>query len=324
MAAGGDSGRLLCVTGASGFIGSWLVRCLLDRGYTVHATVKNLQDEGETKHLQAMGGADTRLRLFQMDLVDPASVRPAIQGAHGVFHLASPMILQAEDPEKELLEPAVKGTLNVLRAAKDCGVGRVVLMSSQAAMVPNPNWPAGKVIDDDSWADVELLKKLQIWYSVSKTLAERAAWDFAEKEGLQIAVLNPGMVLGPMLTPSVNTSLRLLLQILGGERLDLDDIYMGCVDVRDVAHSLIMLYENPSAQGRHLCIESVERLVDLANKIADLYPEHPVQRIREDKQGWVVRAKEPSKKLIKLGVRFTPLDETIKDTVDCFRSKGLI
>ncbi|XP_066310122.1 phenylacetaldehyde reductase-like isoform X2 [Miscanthus floridulus] len=323
MAAAGDSGRLLCVTGGSGFIGSWLVRCLLDRGYTVHATVKNLH-EGETKHLQAMGGADTRLRLFQMDLVDPASVRPAIQGAHGVFHLASPMILQAEDPEKELLEPAVKGTLNVLRAAKDCGVGRVVLMSSQAAMVPNPNWPAGKVIDDDSWADVELLKKLQIWYSVSKTLAERAAWDFAEKEGLQIAVLNPGMVLSPMLTPSVNTSLRLLLQILGGERLDLDDIYMGCVDVRDVAHSLIMLYENPSAQGRHLCIESVERLVDLANKIADLYPEHPVQRIREDKQGWVVRTKEPSKKLIKLGVRFTPLDETIKDTVDCFRSKGLI
>ena len=147
-------------------------------------------------------------------------------------------------------------------------------------------------------ACAHLCSELQIWYSVSKTLAERAAWDFAEKEGLQIAVLNPGMVLGPMLTPSVNTSLRLLLQILGGqsitvsccvanlqkmniyicshgtkylksanypgERLDLDDIYMGCVDVRDVAHSLIMLYENPSAQGRHLCIESVERLVDLA------------------------------------------------------------
>ncbi|XP_021312992.1 cinnamoyl-CoA reductase 1 isoform X1 [Sorghum bicolor] len=335
MAAAGDAGGLLvCVTGASGFIGSWLVRCLLDRGYTVHATVKNLlarpaesfaaEDEGETKHLQAMGGADARLRLFQMDLVDPASVQPAIEGAHGVFHLASPMILQAEDPEKELLEPAVKGTLNVLRAAKDCGVGRVVLMSSQAAMVPNPNWPPGKVIDDDCWADVELLKKLQLWYSVSKTLAEKAAWDFAEKEELQIAVLNPGMVLGPMLTPSVNASLRLLLQILGGERIDLDDIYMGCVDVRDVAHSLIMLYENPSAQGRHLCMESAERLVDLANKIADLYPEHPVQRIREDKQGWVVRAKDPSKKLIKLGVRFTPLDKTIRDTVDCFRSKGLI
>ncbi|KAG2592656.1 hypothetical protein PVAP13_5NG569900 [Panicum virgatum] len=302
MATGGaGDGGLVCVKGGSGFIGSWLVRLLLDRGYTVHATVKNLHDEGETKHLLALDGADTRLRLFQMDLLDPASVRPAIDGTRGVFHLASPLILQAEDPENELLEPAVKGTLNVLRAAKDCGAGRVVLMSSQAAMLPNPGWPADKVIDEDCWADVELLKKLQI----------------------ADAVLNPGMVLGPMLTPSVNASLQLLLQLLAGEKLDLD-IYIGCVDVRDVAHSLLVLYENPSAQGRHLCLESIERLVDFTNNIADLYPEHRVQRIPEDKQGWVVRAKDPSKKLIGLGVRFTPFDKTIRDTVGCFRSKGHI
>uniref|UniRef100_A0A0A9AUM8 NAD(P)-binding domain-containing protein n=1 Tax=Arundo donax TaxID=35708 RepID=A0A0A9AUM8_ARUDO len=100
MAAAGDSGGgLVCVTGGSGFIGSWLVRRLLDRGYTVHATVRNLQDEGETKPLQALDGAGTRLRLFQMDLLDPASVRPAVEGARGVFHLASPMTLQAQDPE---------------------------------------------------------------------------------------------------------------------------------------------------------------------------------------------------------------------------------
>ncbi|KAL6616310.1 hypothetical protein ACP70R_038580 [Stipagrostis hirtigluma subsp. patula] len=321
---GGGHGGLVCVTGGSGFIGSWLVRLLLNRGYTVHATVKNLGDEGETKHLQALDGADTRLRLFQMDLVDPASVRPAIEGARGVFHLASPLMLQAQDPEKELLEPALKGTLNVLRAAKDSGVARVVLMSSQAAMVPNPSWPADKVIDDDAWADVELLKKLQLWYNVSKTLAEKAAWDFAEKEGLQMVVLNPGMVLGPFLTPSVNASLHILLQLLGGVRLDLDAFYVGCVDVRDVAHSLLLLYESESAQGRHLCMESIERLVDFTDKVADLYPEFPVQRVKEDKQGWVVRAKDPSKKLIDLGVRFTPFDKTIRDTVECFRSKALI
>ena len=137
-----------------------------------------------------------------------------------------------------------------------------------------------------------------------------------------------------------------------GEKLDLDDIYIGCVDVRDVAHSLLVLYENPSAQGRHLCLESIEHLVDFTNNIADLYPEHRVQRwyvskniflihlpdkfsppfanvffhirIREDKQCWVVRAKDPSKKLIGLGVRFTPFDKTIRDTVGCFRSKGHI
>jgi len=323
MASDGDG--LVCVTGGSGFIGSWLVRLLLDRGYTVHATVKNLQDEGETKHLRALDGAGARLRLFQMDLLDPASVRPVVEGARGVFHLASPVILHpTQDPEKELVEPAVKGTLGVLRAAKDCGVGRVVMVSSQTAMVPNPRWPADKVVDEDSWADVDLLKELQLWYSVSKTLAEKAAWDFAEKQGLQLAVLNPVLVLGPTLTPSITGSLQVFLQIMKGQRFDMDEYFLGCVDVRDVAQSLVALYESSSAQGRHLCAESIERMVDFTNKLADLYPELPVQRIQEDKQEWVVRAKDPSKKLIELGVRFIPSDKIIMDTMDCFRSKGLI
>uniref|UniRef100_J3L5F4 NAD-dependent epimerase/dehydratase domain-containing protein n=2 Tax=Oryza brachyantha TaxID=4533 RepID=J3L5F4_ORYBR len=260
-----------------------------------------------------------------MDLLDPASVTPAVDSARGVFHLASPVILhQPQDPEGELLQPAVRGTLNVLRAAKDCGVGRVVMVSSQAAMVPVPEWPAGKVIDDDCWADVDLLKKKQFWYNVSKTLAEKAAWDFATKEGLQLAVINPGLVLGPMLTPSPTASLRLLMQILGGQRIDMDDFYVGIVDVRDVAQSLIVLYENPSAQGRHLCTESIERLIDFHDKLAELYPEFPVSRIQEDKQGWVVRSKAASKKLIDLGVNFIPSDKTIRDSVDCLRNKGYI
>ncbi|CAL5037027.1 unnamed protein product [Urochloa decumbens] len=286
MASDADGGGgLVCVTGGSGFIGSWLVRLLLDRGYTVHATVKNLQDDGETKHLKALDGAGARLRLFQMDLLDPASVLPAVDGARGVFHLASPVILRpTQDPEKELVEPAVKGTLGVLRAAKDCGVGRVVMVSSQTAMVPNPEWPADKVIDEESWADIELLKKLELWYSVSKTLAEKAAWDFAEKQGLQLAVLNPVLVLGPTLTPSLTGSLQVFLQIMKGERFDMDEYFLGCVDVRDVAQSLVALYEKPSAQGRHLCLESAERMVDFTNKLADLYPELPIQRIQEDKQ----------------------------------------
>ncbi|KAL6853598.1 hypothetical protein ACP4OV_019627 [Aristida adscensionis] len=323
-AGDGAGAGLVCVTGGSGFIGSWLVRLLLARGYTVHATVKNLQDEGETKHLQALDGADARLRLFQMDLLDPASVRPAVDGARGVFHLASPVILHpTDDPQNELVEPAVKGALNVLRAAKDCGVGRVVMVSSQTAVVPNPGWPSGKLVDEDSWADVELLKELQLWYNVSKTLAEKAARDFADKEGLQLVVLNPAWVLGPSLTPSPTASLKLLLQLLRGQTYDMDAFFIGTVDVRDAVQSLVVLYENPSAQGRHLCQESSVRMVDFTNKLADLYPELPVLRI-QDKQGWVVRAKDPAKKLINLGVRFTPFDKTIRDTMDYFRSKGLI
>lgn len=283
------------------------------------------EDEGETKHLRALDGAGARLRLFQMDLLDPASVRPAVEGARGVFHLASPVILHpTQDPESELVEPAVKGTLSVLRAARDGGAGRVVLVSSQTAMVPNPNWPADKVVDEDSWADIDLLRKHELWYNVSKTVAEKAAWDFAREEGLQLVVLNPALVLGPTLTPSITASLQLFLQIMQGKRFDMDQYFIGCVDVRDVAQSLVALYENPSPEGRHLCTESAVRMVDFTNKLADLYPMLPVERIQEDKQGWVVRAKDPSKKLINLGVRFTSFDKTITDTMDCFKSKGLV
>jgi len=95
------------------------------------------------------------------------------------------------------VEPAVKGTLGVLRAAKDCGVGRVVMVSSQTAMVPNNRWPADKVIDEDSWADVDVLKKLQLWYGVSKTLAEKAAWDFTEKAGVAARGVESSSGVGP-------------------------------------------------------------------------------------------------------------------------------
>ncbi|THF94146.1 hypothetical protein TEA_022972 [Camellia sinensis var. sinensis] len=161
--AGGD-GQVVCVTGGSGFIGSWLVRLLLDRGYTVHATVKDLKDEKETKHLEALEGAESRLRLFQIDLLDYDSIVAAVTGSSGVFHLASPCIIdQVKDPERELLEPAIKGTLNVLTAAKELGVRRVVVTSSISAITPSPNWPADKAKNEDCWTDVEYCKQNGLW-----------------------------------------------------------------------------------------------------------------------------------------------------------------
>ncbi|KAJ3669045.1 hypothetical protein LUZ60_010995 [Juncus effusus] len=320
-----EGSKRVCVTGGSGFIGSWLVRLLLRRGYTVHATVKNLQDESETKHLLAMDGAESQLRLFQIDLLDFNSILTAIDGTIGVFHLASPLILSSKDPENELLEPAVKGTLNVLRAAKDCGVKRVMLTSSTATMTPpNSSWPSDAVITEDCWADAETLKKLQLWYPLSKFLAERAAWEFVERENLEMVVINPGMVLGPIIPPSIGATAQILLSVLQGEQLDLNDMYIGCVDVRDVAKGMILIYENLHAKGRHFCEESVARWVDFVDKVAELCPEFPVQRVLEDKQSWVVRSEKPAKKLIDLGLEFTPIEKTIKDIVESLRSKGLV
>ncbi|KAJ0020957.1 hypothetical protein Pint_32473 [Pistacia integerrima] len=192
-------GEVVCVTGGSGCIGSWLVRLLLDRRYTVHATVRNLNDEKETEHLKALEGADTRLRLFQIDLLDYDSIFDAINGCAGVFHLASPCIVdQVLDPEKELLDPAIKGTVNVLSAAKAVGVKRVVVTSSISAITPSPKWPADKVKAEDCWTDVEYCKFKELWYPLSKTLAEKAAWEFAKENGLNIVVVNPGTVMGPV------------------------------------------------------------------------------------------------------------------------------
>ncbi|XP_010906829.1 cinnamoyl-CoA reductase CAD2 [Elaeis guineensis] len=319
-----SEGRV-CVTGGSGFIGSWVIRLLLERGYTVHATVKDLNDEGETKHLLGLDGASQRLRLFQIDLLDYTSILAAIQGTTGVFHLASPNVLiPVQDPQRELLDPAEKGTLNVLRAAQESKVRRVVVTSSTAAIFPNPSWPAGMAYNEDSWTDIDHCKKLELWYPVSKILAERAAWEFAAKEGLDVVVINPSVVLGPVLPPAIGASVATLLDLLQGRVAELENLHMGCVDVRDVALAHVLLYEKPSAQGRHLCVEAMTRWCDFVAKVAELYPEFQVPRHLEDKQPWLVRAESPSKKLMELGLHFRSMEQVIKDTVDSLKSKGYL
>ncbi|KAK2643443.1 hypothetical protein Ddye_025206 [Dipteronia dyeriana] len=316
---------VVCVTGGSGCIGSWLVRLLLDRRYTVHATVKNLNDDKETAHLRALEGADTRLRLFQIDLLDYDSIVAAVSGCAGVFHLASPCIVdRVLDPQKELLDPAVKGTINVLTAAKAAGVRRVVVTSSVAAIIPSPNWPADKVKAEECWTDVEYCKQKELWYSLSKTLAEQAAWDFSKESGLDVVVVNPGPVLGPVIPPTLNASMLLLVRLLQGSNETYEDIWMGLVHFKDVAVAHILVYENPSASGRHLCVEDISHFGDFVGKVAELYPEYNVPRLPRDTQPGLLRTKDAGKKLMELGLQFIPMEEIIKDSVESLKSKGFI
>ncbi|XP_078162775.1 phenylacetaldehyde reductase-like [Carex rostrata] len=315
----------VCVTGGSGFIGSWLLRLLLRRGYTVHATVKNLHDPSETEHLQALEGAEEHLHLFTIDLLDADSLRAAIRGTVGVFHLASPNIIdRVHDPQSELLDPAVKGTLNVLQAAKESGVRRVVLTSSISALVPSPDWPADTVKDENCWTDVEYCKKNELWYPVSKTLAEKAAWEFSKENGLDVVVVNPGTVTGPIIPPTISASMQVLVRFLEGCSDEYPDYYMGPVHVEDVALAHILLYENPHASGRHLCVQSIIHWCDFASKVAELYPQYKVHQFVKDTQPGLVRAKDPAKKLIALGLHFKPIEKIIEDSVESLKSKGYI
>ncbi|GMG98186.1 hypothetical protein Nepgr_000026 [Nepenthes gracilis] len=320
-----SKGKVVCVTGGSGYIGSWLVHLLLDRGYTVHATVKDLQDERETKHLLALEAADSSLRLFQIDLLDYDSIAAAITGTVGVFHLASPNIIdRVQDPERELVEPAVMGTKNVLAAAKQFGIQRVVVTSSTSSITPSPSWPADVVKGEDCWADVEYCKQKGLWYSLSKTLAEKAAWEFAKDRDLDVVVVNPGFVFGPILPPTLNASMSVLFRLLQGSTETYPDFYMGCVHVKDVALAHILVYENTCAVGRHLCVEAVSHYGDFAAIVAELHPEYNVPRFPKETQPGLLRAKNAAKKLMDLGLEFIPIEQIIEDSIESLKRHGFV
>ncbi|CAN6286380.1 unnamed protein product [Urochloa humidicola] len=329
MASVEAKGETVMVTGASGFIGSTLVRRLLGRGYNVHAGVLNPDDKAETEHLLALaaGAAEgRRLRIFRCDLFDGAALLDAARGCSGVFHLASPCIIDAvSDPKKQLVVPAVEGTLNVLHAAKEAGgVRRAVVTSSISAIVPSPGWPAGEVRDERCWADVDYCEKNGLWYSASKTLAERAAWKFSEENGLDVVAVNPGAVFGPIIPPTINSSMSVLLNLLQGCTEEYRDIWMGAVHVEDVAFAHILAFENPSASGRHICSESISHWSDFAAKVAELYPNYKVPKFPKDTQPGLLRQEVGSKKLVALGLQFSSPEKIIKDSVESLKSRGYI
>ncbi|KAL0387926.1 UNVERIFIED_CONTAM: Tetraketide alpha-pyrone reductase 1 [Sesamum radiatum] len=218
-------GKVVCVTGASGFIASWLVNLLLRRGYTVNATVRNLSDPSKVAHLKALEGAKERLRLFQANLTEEGSFDAAIDGCDGVFHTASPVILDNyNDPQTELIEPAVKGTLNVLSSCvkASSSIKRVVLTSSMASMIANRKLQINAAIDETWFSDPAFCEEAKQWYVLSKTLAEEAALKFAEENGMDLVVINPAFVIGPLLQPTLNvTSDSFLSFIREGMTVDL-------------------------------------------------------------------------------------------------------
>lgn len=239
--------------------------------------------------------------------------------------MASPCSLEDPlDPQKDLVDPAVEGTLNVLRAAKKAGVRRVVITSSISAMVPNPSWKTGAVVDESSWTDIDYCKSRQKWYPVSKTLAERAAWEFAEKNELDVVVINPATCLGQLLQPGLNASCAVLQQLLNGSKDTQEYHWLGAVHVKDVAKAQVLLFENPAASGRHLCTNGIYQFSSFAERVSQLFPEFPVHRFVGETQPGLVACEEAAKKLIDLGVVFTPVEDAVKDTVNSLRERGFL
>ena len=239
------------VTGGSGFIGIHSILQLLAAGHQVRTTVRSLKREDDVRAMLKEGGAEpgNRLQFFAADLEADAGWPQAVAGCDYVLHVASPFPAGVPRDEDELIVPARDGALRVLRASRDAGVMRVVLNSSFAAIGYGTNEKANNApFDERDWtnpsADVTA-------YVKSKTLAERAAWEFLAREGgsLELSVVNPVLVLGPVLGPDLSTSIALIKRMMDGGMPGCLRLSLGVVDVRDVVDLHLRAMTSPTAKG---------------------------------------------------------------------------
>ncbi|GAB3450427.1 NAD-dependent epimerase/dehydratase family protein [Actinophytocola sediminis] len=221
------------VTGATGFIARQVIADLTAHGYAVRGTARRPVD-----------GLDDGLDdVVMADLAADAGWAEAVAGCDYVLHVASPFPAEVPKSADELVRPAVDGTLRVLRAAADAGVRRVVLTSSVAAIVSGHH--DQRVRTEADWSDADRSPA----YARSKTLAERAAWDFARESGLELVAVNPGTVLGPLAGPGMSTSVELVRRLLTRDVPGSPKMGFSLVDVRDVAAGHRLAMESPVAPG---------------------------------------------------------------------------
>ncbi|KAK1416494.1 hypothetical protein QVD17_32285 [Tagetes erecta] len=315
------NGRIVCVTGAGGFVGSWLVKLLLSKNYTVHGTVRNPQDE-KYAHLMNLEKASENLKLVKADLLDYESLRAAIAGCDGVFHTASPVPASSvPNPEEELIKPAVDGTLNVLKACCEVNVKKVVYVSSAAAVAFTPNRPKDGVFDETFWSDQEFCRANNDWYCLSKTKAEWEAWEFSKRNGINLLSVCPTLVVGPLLQKTVNASSLAIIKLLKEGYEELENRLRSIVDVRDLAEALILVYEKPEANGRYICTSHLIKSKEIVEILKKHYPDYNYpKKFVEPKD----TMSATSQKLQNLGWSFRPIEETLVDAVENYAKNGLL
>lgn len=244
------SHQKVLVTGGTGFVAIHSILQLLNRGYQVRTTVRSLNSRDKIFEMLKNGGITdfSQLEFIETDLTSDKNWNEAMMGCQYVLHIASPIFLRLPKNEDEMIRPAVDGTLRVLKAARDSGVKRVVMTSNFGA-VGYSHKEKNSLITEESWTDPN--EKGLSTYNKSKILAEKAAWDFIEKEGgaLELSVINPMGIFGPSLNDDLSSGFELLKKLLDGSMKAIPDIRLGIVDVRDVAELHILAMEKPQAKG---------------------------------------------------------------------------
>ncbi|XP_058213822.1 tetraketide alpha-pyrone reductase 1-like [Rhododendron vialii] len=318
-----ESKGRVCVTGASGFVASWLIKRLLLSGYHVTGTVRDPGNEKKLGHLWRLEGAKERLRLSRADLMEEGSFDDAIMGCDGVFHSASPVLGHCpSDPKAEILTPAIEGTLNVLRSCnKNPSLKRVVLTSSTSTARQRDDFDPRIPLDESSWSSVERCESLQMWYALSKTLAERAAWEFCNENKIDLVTVLPSFAIGPSLSPELSTTATDVLGLLQGKTKSFQWLgRMGYVHIDDIARCHILVYEHKKAHGRYLCNSIVLDDNELVSMLSARYPNFPIPKRFEslDKPYYEWN----TAKLTSLGFKFMSIEEMFDDCIASLTAQG--
>lgn len=336
-----DTSTPVMVTGATGYVAGHIIKRLVEEGVTVHAAVRDPNREDKLKYLKAIAAnSPGEITFFQSDLLEPGSYAEAMQGCSIVFHTASPFTMDVKDPQKELVDPAVLGTKNVLEeACRNPSVNRVVLTSSCAAIYGDNadcQKAPGGVLTEEIWNTTSSLQHQA--YSYSKTQAERAAWEIAEgQDQWDLVVINPSLVLGPGVNPHATSESFSLVKQFGDGTLKsgAPRFGMGCVDVRDLAFAQVAAAYLPQAKGRHIVSGHESDLFEMAQTLVPKFgqqfplPKKPMPK-------WLVWLVAPlvnkamtrkmvslnvnvpwradnSKSTSELGVTYRPLETTLNE-----------
>ena len=348
-----DRSKPVMVTGANGYVASWLVKRLLEDGINVHAAVRNPSNEQKIAHLKAVAEKSSgSITFFAADLMQPGSYKEAMEGCELVYHTASPFTTDVKDPQKELIDPAVQGTANVLNTASEvASVKRVVVTSSCAAIytdaIDTVNAPGGR-ITEEVWNTTASLDYQP--YSYSKTLAEKKAWELAEaQQQWDLITINPSFVMGPALNAKNTTSESVnVLKMLGGGdmKAGAPKMGVGVVDVRDVAEAHYKAGFTPNAKGRYITSAHNSDFLEMGTVLLPKYGgQFPLPKKALPK--WLLMIVGPmtnklfTRRFIRnnvnvpwhadnskikqdLGIQFKPLQTTMEDSFQALIDEGIL
>ncbi len=342
--------QIVLVTGGTGYVGSWVVKELLEHGHTVRLAVRDVNNQDKLAPLRAIEEKTSgTLVPFQADLLQADAFDEAAKGADAVIHMASPFKLRVKDPNKDLIEPALEGTRNVLNAATRSGtVKKVVLTSSVVAIYGDARDMTDRGLEKFTEEHFnETSSATHQPYSYSKVLAEKEAWKiYKAQHDWELVVINPGFVMGPLLTPHTESeSIKFMRDMLTGKFASgAPDLKFALVDVRDVATAHVAGMEKPQAKGRYILVNKVLSVLEMAQLIEKLFPGQ-FKLPKKTAPKWLLvligrlfgltpryvrnnvgfeLAFDNHRSLSELGIRYTPVEKTLKDMVLSMQQFGLI